>query len=177
MSLKRATCVPLCERMPRRLFGFITNRVGGETRCEGGELCFSRGLPTYRHAGSRCRRRPAMLPPRVSDTPPTCVAEGGEPCLTAGERASASVTRGQCASPSNRPQRGRTAPTRHHIMYTVSYPRTVHGRLSAAMRTAWPGLALVRPRWGRLIERLHHPRVTLRSPAVFYVHFQQIFWI
>ena len=112
----------------------------------------------------RRRRRPAMSLPRV--------AEGGEPCLTAGER---SVTRGLCAAPSNRRRRRRTAPTRHYISCILSAirglcmagcRRVTHGGLLAATRYR---TALVRPRWGRLIERLRHPRVTLadtRSPAV-----------
>ena len=127
----------------------------------------------------RRRRRRTMLPPRH-------VAEGGEPCLTAGER---SVTRGWRNRSINRPQRGRTAPTRHYISYILSAirglcmagcPRVTHGRLSAATRcrrTVLGGLlaatryrmAHVRPLRGRVVEGLGYPRVTLadaRSPAV-----------
>ena len=119
----------------------------------------------------------AMHSPRVSETAPTCVAEGGELCLTAGERTSVSVTRGLCATPCNRRRRRRTAPTRHYISRILS---TVRGLCMAdclwrrvhvwntSNRAASEDcrIALVRPLRGRLIERLRHPRVTLRSPAV-----------
>ena len=68
-----------------------------------------------------------------------------------------------------------------HIMYTVGCLRAVGGdapieRFRSPADCAWwavggeahclAGLTHVRPRWGRLIEWLRHPRVTLRSPAV-----------
>ena len=81
------------------------------------------------------------------DSPPADVAEGGELCLTAGERASASVTRGQCAAPSIVAEGGEQHPlgTTYYVyclMYTVVCRRAVHGGLSAATRTCveheWP---------------------------------------